>query len=588
MSVTCSHHCIVTKTAINNIAVSDRLLRSNGLKHLHRYVTHAGYGGGFLLRPTSTMNEYHALARRRFLLNSTAAASISLLPAVLRAQTAPAVITQDNARPLVLGLQSGDVRANSGIVWARASREARMLVEWSTTSNFAKVTTVRGPDLLPDTDGTGRVDLQGLPAGQDIFYRVLLDDLSSANTRAPAALGHFRTPQASGGVATRPFRLVWSGDTVGQGYGINEDIGGMRIYDEMRKVNPDVFLHSGDTIYADGPITETVQLPDGTLWKNIVTPEVAKVAETLNEYRGRYRYNLLDKNVQALGSEVSQIWQWDDHEITNNYSDSKSVMNDARYTEKNVQLLQARGRRAFFEYAPLRPYGAAEQQRLYRHLPQGPLVDIFVIDMRTYRGPNTTNLQTTESADTDFLGRPQMEWLLQGLKQSKATWKIIAADMPIGLFVPDGKDAQGVAQWEAVANGEHGTPKGRELEMARLLKGIKAAKIKNVVWLTADVHYTAAHHYSPERAQFKDFDPFWEFVSGPLNAGAFGPNDADKTFGLDVVFHKAPPKPNSAPSEGFQFFGQLDVDHKTKALTVVLKDMKGASLYTKTLTPQRA
>ncbi|WP_425388824.1 alkaline phosphatase D family protein [Corynebacterium lactis] len=37
----------------------------------------------------------------------------------------------------------------------------------------------------------------------------------------------------------------------------------------------------------------------------------------------------------------------------------------------------------------------------------------------------------------------------------------------------------------------------------------------NVVWLTADVHYTAAYHYSPERAQFTDFAPFWEFVSAP-------------------------------------------------------------------------
>ena len=144
------------------------------------------------------------------------------------------------------------------------------------------------------------------------------------------------------------------------------------------------------------------------------------------------------------------------------------------------------------------------------------------------------------------------------------------------------------ALWEAVANGDGGVPKGRELEMARLLQGIKKAGIKNVVWLTADVHYTAAHHYSPERAQFKDFDPFWEFVSGPLNAGGFGPNNADKTFGLDVVYSKAAPHQNSAPSEGFQFFGQLDIDNKSKALTVVLKDLDGASLSTKTLMPQRA
>jgi alkaline phosphatase D len=318
------------------------------------------------------------MLRRHLLLS---AAGGSLLPSLLQAQVAPAAITRDAARPLLpSGLQSGDVLADRAIVWARSSRDARMWVEWSTTAGFAAPTRVRGPDLLVESsDGTGRIDLQGLPAGQDIFYRVVLEDFASANVRSPALQGHFRTPPAAHMPATRPLRLVWSGDTAGQGFGINEALGGMRIYEAMRKTHPDVFLHSGDTIYADGPIAAEMKLRDGTTWKNLVTPEVAKVAETLDEFRGRHRYNLMDANVRALGSEVAQIWQWDDHEVTNNYSDSKSVAQDARYTEKNVQLLTARGQRAFMEYAPMRPFGAAAHQRLYRRLPQGPLADIFVI-----------------------------------------------------------------------------------------------------------------------------------------------------------------------------------------------------------------
>ncbi|TIL18780.1 MAG: alkaline phosphatase, partial [Mesorhizobium sp.] len=73
--------------------------------------------------------------------------------------------------------------------------------------------------------------------------------------------------------------------------------------------------------------------------------------------------------------------------------------------------------------------------------------------------------------------------------------------------------------------------KGRELEIADLLRYIKNAGITNTVWLTADVHYTAAHYYNPDKAQFQDFNPFWEFVSGPLHAGTYGPNDFDMTFG---------------------------------------------------------
>ena len=60
------------------------------------------------------------------------------------------------------------------------------------------------------------------------------------------------------------------------------------------------------------------------------------------------------------------------------------------------------------------------------------------------------------------------------------------------------------------------------------------------MWLTADVHYAAAHYYNPDKAQFQEFDPFWEFVSGPLHAGTFGPNELDNTFGPEVKFIKAP------------------------------------------------
>ncbi len=92
---------------------------------------------------------------------------------------------------------------------------------------------------------------------------------------------------------------------------------------------------------------------------------------------------------------------------------------------------------------------------------------------------------------------------------------------------------------EAFAQGD-GPPRGRELEIADILRFIKTSGVVNTVWLTADVHYAAAHYYNPDKAQFQEFDPFWEFVSGPLHAGTFGPNELDNTFGPEVKFIKAP------------------------------------------------
>jgi alkaline phosphatase D len=153
--------------------------------------------------------------------------------------------------------------------------------------------------------------------------------------------------------------------------------------------------------------------------------------------------------------------------------------------------------------------------------------------------------------------------------------------MPIGLLVPDGKDAMGRTMFEAVANGD-GPALGRELEFARLLKGIR--DVRNVVWLTADVHYTAAHYYDPTKAVFTEFSPFWEFVSGPLNAGSFGPGVLDNTFGPQVVFQKHPPAGQGGigPAGGMQFFGEVAISAAGE-MTVKLRDMTGAVLWERQL-----
>ena len=115
------------------------------------------------------------------------------------------------------------------------------------------------------------------------------------------------------------------------------------------------------------------------------------------------------------------------------------------------------------------------------------------------------------------------------------------------------------------------------------------AGVRNTVWITADVHYTAAHYYDPNKAAFQDFDPFWEFVSGPIHAGTFGPNSLDNTFGPQLVYVRAPTKEqgqNLPPSEGMQFFGHVAIDGTSQQMTVTLKDVDDRPLWAKTLDPK--
>ncbi|MGH2899240.1 MAG: alkaline phosphatase D family protein, partial [Solirubrobacteraceae bacterium] len=131
---------------------------------------------------------------------------------------------------------------------------------------------------------------------------------------------------------------------------------------------------------------------------------------------------------------------------------------------------------------------------------------------------------------------------------------------------------------EGFANGG-GPPLGRERELAGILAGLRERRARNLVWLTADVHYAAAHHYDPARATGAEFDPFWEFVAGPIHAGTFGPNALDPTFGPEVKFQWAPEhgKINLAPWDGIQSFGTIDV--ATDALTVAIRGIDGRERY---------
>ncbi|GAB2788941.1 alkaline phosphatase [Halomonas shantousis] len=520
------------------------------------------------------------MTRRHFLRN-TALTGAALTTGTLWG--APAIVIADSRRPVTAqGIMSGDMRPDGAIIWSRADRPARMWVDIDERPDFKSARTLAGPDVLEASDFTGKLDIRHRLQGDGpLYYRVSFESLEEPGIFSEPLSGRLQLPPQ----ARRDVRFVWSGDNVGQGWGIDESRGGMRIYDTMRRVQPDFFLHSGDTVYADGPLEDSVTLPDGSTWRNIVTPAKRKVAETLQEYRGQHAYNLLDDNFRALNAEVPWLVQWDDHETTNNWYPGE-LLDDDRYTVKSANLLAARGRQAFMEYMPIRR-DPADPERIYRRIPYGPSLDIFMLDMRRYRGPNTANRQSEPSSETAFLGAAQLEWLKRSLIDSTATWKIIAADMPIGLLVPDGKSEP--QHFEAVANG-NGPALGRELEIASLLREIRDRDIRNVVWLTADVHYTAAHHYSPDRARFQDFLPFWEFVSGPLNAGTFGPGALDDTFGPEVAFQKAPPEgqANLSPAAGYQFFGQVDLDSESEVLTVTLKDIDGQALFAQQLTPERS
>jgi alkaline phosphatase D len=494
---------------------------------------------------------------------------------VLRAASALALAGCARPRSIVAGppepiwgVQTGDVTATSAVVWSRSDRPSRMVLEWSTSPRFERFRRIVGPVVSPESHLVGKLRIDGLPPGTRIHYRARFDD-------SPWEAGSFATPDPAPR-EPRDVLLAWSADTNGQGWGIDPSRGGMPAYNALLERSPDLFIHVGDSIYADNPIPETIALPDGGVWRNLVDPGKSHVAQTLDDFRGAHLYPRRSAEVRALSAAVPLFSVWDDHEVHNNWFPGE-VLDDPAYTERRVDVLAKHAKRAFWEYAPtLRDIRGP----MYREVPWGPLVSIFLLDGRTYRTPNEPAPQ-----EGGLLGDVQAAWLLDALSASKAVWKIVACDMPIGVSVFEyGKTVK--FAYDGWAN-ENGAPMQREVELARILSGLRARRVKNVVWVTADVHYAAAHRLDPARAAFKDFDPFWELVAGPMHATAFPRKPTDDTFGTEVAWASTDGDRRGSPADGAQYFGLLRIDKRTHELDATLVDARGRDLHRMTLYPDR-
>ena len=110
-------------------------------------------------------------------------------------------------RPVIThGVQTGDVTQSRAIIWSRADRPSRMIVEVAATESFNNPRRIVGPAALEASDFATKMDLTGLPAGEDVFYRVSYQNLSDLAATCARRRGTVAT-SISSGPATRPGRV---------------------------------------------------------------------------------------------------------------------------------------------------------------------------------------------------------------------------------------------------------------------------------------------------------------------------------------------------------------------------------------------
>ena len=361
----------------------------------------------------------------------------------------------------------------------------------------------------------------------------------------------------------------------------------MRTYATMLRNRPDFFIHSGDNIYADGPIVAEVKLPDGEIWKNIVTEDKSKPAETLAEFRGNYKYNLLDRNVLAFNAEVPIFAQWDDHEVTNNWWPGEPLTRAEharkKYVDSNALLLAARASRAFHEYMPMR-FTQAEPGRVYRKISYGPLLDIFMLDMRSYRGPNGEGMEERYGPEAYFLGPTQVAWLKRELMNSQRDLEgdrrrhADRSRRRLRYRPQMGRRGDRPRRWagarprardrghshlhQAGRRSQHGVAHGRRaLHGGALLRSQQGGVPGLRAVLGIRIRPAARRDLPAKR-----------------------PRQYLRTAAR--LRERSRAQPNRPPSEGLQFFGQVAIDGATQVMTVTLKDVDDRALWSTTLEPK--
>jgi alkaline phosphatase D len=421
----------------------------------------------------------------------------------------------------------GDVRERTGIVWARAPRPGPITVEVQAVGRPQERRRL-GAKATAETDLTVKVRVDRLAAGTRHTYRVA--------AAGESVTGEFVTAPEPGGRG--PLSLVWSGDLGGAGR-CRTPGAGYRIFEAMARRRPDLFVFAGDTIYADHrcPVPENV-------------PGADFRAVDLPGFRAKHRYNRADPAVQQLFRTTSVWATWDDHEVRNDFAGPS-------------EALMPPGRRAFFEYWPV-DAAPGEPYRLYRRFRWGQLAEVFVLDTRQYRSPNAE----PDSPDKSMLGKAQRDWLLAGLRASPATWKLVVSS--VSLSIPTGRAVR-----DSWANGSThlspaGTPTGFEHELGLIVRELAEGRVRNLVWLVADVHRAEVLRHIPVPGL-----AFHELVAGPLSAGFGRPGVLDDTLRPTRLFGEG----------GYYSFGELRLSEA--GLTVAIIDADGGVRFETTLAPDR-
>lgn len=262
----------------------------------------------------------------------------------------------------------------------------------------------------------------------------------------------------------------------------------------------------------------------------------SNIGQVQNIYNKHWEYDRSDKHLQNLLSNPSMYSQADDHEVINNYG-NWSYWNNVTKDRPDFKNLINSGIHSFSDFSPIDKNNTVQFPDIYRHFNWGKDVDLFILDAHSYRDRNDLP-QNLNTENKTLFGPDQIKWLEQGLLKSDSTWKIISDDNPV--FIPecqnDGIHAPfGCDNWATDGN----TTMNFSNERNQFLKFLDDNNIKNVIFITTDVHFPANILLDQDFNNDGKKLVLYELISGPLSAGASDKGEAlDPTVNATYLYNE--------------------------------------------------
>jgi len=309
----------------------------------------------------------------------------------------------------------------------------------------------------------------------------------------------------------------------------------------MKSVNPDFFIFNGDQIYADNTCPEKIVNPSYPYWKNI--PGNFSSVDDVNwnnvstlyvEFLKHWEYNREDPHLQNFLNSTSMYSQADDHEVNDNYGGLWKFLNPSFKKELHNKTgypnLVKTGIDVFFKFSPIER-NHTDPDKIYRMFNWGKDFDLFLLDAHSYRSLN--DLPDTIQNNKTLYGKQQLDWLKNNLLRSNSTWKIISNPVPI--TIPDCFGDKGECNNWATNNQSNNLTFTKERN--QFLKFLDENNIKNVIFITTDVHFAGTVKVEQDFNNDTDKLIFYEMANGPLSTNTRDkPNPVDPTINAKYLY----------------------------------------------------